>query len=183
MDSPSGVDSSLDMLDHANTPITNSKHSTDDPDLDRVATKSHPSVSPNGSPPMTTHGQAALSNHSEYYPANEMPPPHALPGPTSHPTPPPQGRQPPKSAGAPRGGGLHVVTHDNGAATWEGANKKEPRISNGHNDGREGARSVKGKPNGMLGFLSRKKGRERSPKPMEAGVLGKEGARVVVSGR
>lgn len=54
---------------------------------------------------------------------------------------------------------------------------------------REGGRSVAsvsgppGKPNGMLGFWSRKKGRQRSPKPMEAGVLGKEGARVVVSGR
>ena len=50
--------------------------------------------------------------------------------------------------------------------------------------GRSGA-SVSGpagKPNGMLGFLSRKKGRQRSPKPMEAGVLGKEGARELVRG-
>jgi serine/threonine kinase 32 len=38
------------------------------------------------------------------------------------------------------------------------------------------------KPAGMLGFLSRKKGRDRSPKAKERerGVLGKEGARVVV---
>lgn len=37
------------------------------------------------------------------------------------------------------------------------------------------------KPNGMLGFLSRsKKGRDKSPKARERGVLGKEGARVVV---
>ncbi|KAI9810853.1 MAG: hypothetical protein M1826_003442 [Phylliscum demangeonii] len=36
------------------------------------------------------------------------------------------------------------------------------------------------KPNGMLGFLSRKKGRGVSPKPQERGVLGKEGARHVV---
>ena len=34
---------------------------------------------------------------------------------------------------------------------------------------------------GMLGFLSRHKGREKSPKPQEPGVLGKEGARVVIS--
>jgi serine/threonine kinase 32 len=40
----------------------------------------------------------------------------------------------------------------------------------------------KGKPNGMLGFLSRKKGRGHSPKPQERGILGKEGARVVISG-
>lgn len=38
-----------------------------------------------------------------------------------------------------------------------------------------------GKPHGMLGFLSRKTGRERSPKPKESGVLGKEGARVVIN--
>ena len=182
MDSPSGVDSSLDMLDHANTTTTASKHSTDDPDLDRVATKSHPSGSPNGSPPMTMRGQAALSNHSEYYPANEIPTHQAVPGPTSHPTSPPQGRQPPRNAGAPRGGGLQVVTNDDGTA-WEGVKKKETRISNGNTEGREGARSTKGKPNGMLGFLSRKKGRVRSPKAMEAGVLGIVGARVVVGGR
>jgi serine/threonine kinase 32 len=38
------------------------------------------------------------------------------------------------------------------------------------------------KPSGMLGFLSRKKGRDRSPKAKERerGVLGKDGARVVV---
>ncbi|KAF2670621.1 kinase-like protein [Microthyrium microscopicum] len=36
------------------------------------------------------------------------------------------------------------------------------------------------KPSGMLAFLSRKKGRERSPKARERGVLGKEGARAIV---
>ena len=50
-------------------------------------------------------------------------------------------------------------------------------------EGVNGAGSLKaGKPSGMLGFLGRKRGRDRSPKPMEPGVLGKEGARVVVSG-
>jgi serine/threonine kinase 32 len=33
----------------------------------------------------------------------------------------------------------------------------------------------------MLGFLSRKKGRDRSPKPKEAGVLGKVGARHIIN--
>ena len=182
MDAPSAVESSLDILDHANTTTASSKHSTDDPDLERVATKSHPSGSHNGSPPMTTHGQAPLSNHSEYYPANENLAGQGVAGPASHPTPPSQGRQPPRSAGAPKGGGLQVVSNDNGNAL-EGLNKKDTRTSNGNSEAREGGRSTKGKPNGMLGFLSRKKGRERSPKPMEAGVLGKEGARVVVGGR
>lgn len=37
------------------------------------------------------------------------------------------------------------------------------------------------KPGGMLGFLSRKKGRGHSPKPMERGILSsKEGGRVVI---
>lgn len=34
---------------------------------------------------------------------------------------------------------------------------------------------------GMFGFLKSKKGRNNSPKPKERGVLGKEGARVVIS--
>ena len=40
------------------------------------------------------------------------------------------------------------------------------------------------KPGGssMLGFLSRKRGRDRSPRPKESGVLGKAGARQIVSG-
>lgn len=33
---------------------------------------------------------------------------------------------------------------------------------------------------GMFGFLKRKRGRNNSPKPRERGVLGKEGARVVI---
>ena len=39
---------------------------------------------------------------------------------------------------------------------------------------------LKTKPNGMLGFLSRKRGRGVSPKPQERGVLGKEGARHII---
>jgi serine/threonine kinase 32 len=35
--------------------------------------------------------------------------------------------------------------------------------------------------NGMLAFLTRKKGRDRSPKPTEPGVLGKEGSRHIIS--
>ena len=181
MDSPTGVESSLDILDQPNATTVSSKRSAEDPDLDRVATKSRRSLSPNGSPPTTTHGQAPLSNHSEYYPANENLASHVTPGLTPHSSPLAQGRQPPRSAGAPRGGGLQVATNEEGAA-WEGVNKKETK-ANGSGEIRDGGRSTKGKPNGMLGFLSRKKGRERSPKPMEAGVLGKEGARVVVGGR
>lgn len=40
----------------------------------------------------------------------------------------------------------------------------------------------KNKPSGMLGFLSKRKGRASSPKPQERGVLGREGARVIIAG-
>ena len=39
---------------------------------------------------------------------------------------------------------------------------------------------AKGKPS-MLGFLTRKHGRGQSPRPQERGVLGREGARHIVS--
>lgn len=41
--------------------------------------------------------------------------------------------------------------------------------------------NVRPKPSGMLGFLSKRKGRASSPKPQEPGVLGREGARVVIA--
>jgi len=43
------------------------------------------------------------------------------------------------------------------------------------------AREGKGGSSGMLGFLNRKKGRERSPKPRDPGVLGKFGARQIIN--
>lgn len=46
-------------------------------------------------------------------------------------------------------------------------------------EGLEG--SARNKKSGMLGFLGRKAGRDRSPKPQEPGVLGKEGARQIIS--
>lgn len=44
----------------------------------------------------------------------------------------------------------------------------------GTKDGKSGKSS-------MLGFLSGKKGRDKSPKPQEPGILGKEGARRIIS--
>jgi serine/threonine kinase 32 len=42
------------------------------------------------------------------------------------------------------------------------------------------ARESKG-GSGMLGFLSRKRGRDRSPKPKDPGILGKYGARQILN--
>lgn len=71
------------------------------------------------------------------------------------------------------GSGVQVVLNETGS--WSDmANQSQKMVH-------EESNSEK-KPNGMLGFLSRKKGRDRSPKAREKGVLGKEGARVIVGG-
>jgi len=65
------------------------------------------------------------------------------------------------------GSGVQVVLNETGS--WSDmANQSQAMV---HEDR---------KSSSMLGFLSRKKGRERSPKARERGVLGKEGARVIV---
>jgi serine/threonine kinase 32 len=68
------------------------------------------------------------------------------------------------------GGGVQVVLNEHGSWT-EMANQSSALVQNAQTE----------KPSGMLGFLSRKKGRDRSPKAKERGVLGKEGARVIIS--
>jgi serine/threonine kinase 32 len=73
------------------------------------------------------------------------------------------------------GGGTQHILHETGSWSELGGNTTTSgAISSG--DEREFKR-----PSGMLGFLSRKKGRDRSPKARERGVLGKEGARVIIS--
>ncbi|KAI5370631.1 putative serine/threonine-protein kinase, active [Septoria linicola] len=75
-----------------------------------------------------------------------------------------------------QGGGVQVVLNEQGSWT-DMANQSQAMIAPG-DDSRRAER-----PSGMLGFLSRKKGRDRSPKAKEKerGVLGKEGARVIIS--
>ena len=75
------------------------------------------------------------------------------------------------------GGGVQVVLNEQGS--WsEMANQSQGMVTPTEEQQRRSE-----KPAGMLGFLSRKKGRDRSPKgkEKEKGVLGKEGARVVIS--
>jgi serine/threonine kinase 32 len=138
--------------------------------------------SPNGSPPLhTNQAQNPSPAQSEYFtqqqqrlPRSERydAPPPPLP-PTSHP------QQAINKATRPRGstrntsmsGGVQVVLNETGS--WsEMANQSQGLVQP----------QEERKPAGMLGFLSRKKGRDRSPKAKERerGVLGKEGARVVV---
>lgn len=91
-------------------------------------------------------------------------------------------RQSSSSRMASKGGGLQVTLGETGS--WSELAKRDTTLPADAKDvgGAGGAQgSNGGKPNGMLGFLSRKKGRGHSPKPQEKGVLGKEGARVVIS--
>lgn len=147
--------------------------------------------SPNGSPPLPTHAAPnPPSAHAEYFAQQQQqqqsqqqrqprsvrydetaaPP---VP-PTSHPA-----QQAANKAHRPRGstrstsmsGGVQVVLNETGS--WsEMANQSQTLVQPQEDR----------KPAGMLGFLSRKKGRDRSPKAKERerGVIGKEGARVVV---
>lgn len=65
------------------------------------------------------------------------------------------------------------------AGSWSGLSDQSSTLPA---DSMEGADVKDGRGgSGMLGFLSRKKGRDKSPKPQEPGVLGKEGARRIIN--
>ncbi|KAM0331611.1 hypothetical protein ACHAQA_003290 [Verticillium albo-atrum] len=71
-------------------------------------------------------------------------------------------------------GGMQVTL--DGGGSWSDLARQDatlPTDANAVGDKIEGS-------GGVFGFLSRKKGRGHSPKPKERGVLGKEGARVVI---
>jgi len=72
------------------------------------------------------------------------------------------------------GGGMQVILGETGS--WSELAKQDTTLP-------ADAKLIEAgsKPTGMLGFLSRKRGRGHSPKPQERGILGKEGARVVIS--
>ncbi|CAG8983943.1 hypothetical protein HYALB_00006911 [Hymenoscyphus albidus] len=71
------------------------------------------------------------------------------------------------------GGGMQVVLGETGS--WTELAKKDATLP------LDAKLHEESKPSGMLGFLSRKRGRSHSPKPQERGILGKEGARVVIN--
>jgi len=76
-------------------------------------------------------------------------------------------------------GGVQVTL--DGGGSWSDLARQDatlPADASGANNDPD-AKSDSGS-GGVFGFLSRKKGRGNSPKPKERGVLGKEGARVVI---
>ncbi|KAK6512273.1 hypothetical protein TWF481_001163 [Arthrobotrys musiformis] len=129
------------------------------------------SPSPSGSPPIPTTVNAKdepsrppTSNsmhdlHRSHTTPNSVPPVPPLPG---HPVP-TNGRTQSST------GGVQVVLNQTGS--WSNINNQEAVQSSMSKDK---------KPSGMLGFLSKRKGRGASPKPQERGVLGREGARQII---
>jgi serine/threonine kinase 32 len=72
-----------------------------------------------------------------------------------------------------KGGGMQVTLGETG--NWSDLTRNNTTLP-------ADAGAGKGqKPSGMLGFFKKGGARARSPKPREPGVLGKEGARVIIS--
>ncbi|KAJ5168564.1 Serine/threonine-protein kinase 32B [Penicillium canariense] len=154
----------------------------------------------NSSPPQHEHGFHAISQNenmtsvSENLDPNDSAGPHPpSPSTRASPSPPPAPMPPAPSFHRPlpptprphggatrkmsKGGGVQMVLEESGS--WSELADHRSTLPA---EGLEGAVG-KGKQSnsGMLSFLSRKKGRDRSPKPTEPGVLGKEGARQIIS--
>ncbi|KAE8556151.1 Serine/threonine kinase [Talaromyces marneffei ATCC 18224] len=138
---------------------TNSAAATSAPDEERLSTSSR-----TNRPPVTS-----------------APPVPQPPTSFSRPLPPlpPNSRQKGATRKMSKSGGVQMVLEESGS--WSELADQSTTLPA---EGYEGLISKGQKPpnSGMLAFLSRKKGRERSPKPTEPGVLGKEGARHIISG-
>lgn len=95
---------------------------------------------------------------------------------TYRPPPTVQQRNPGATRKMSKSGGVQMVLDETGS--W--SNLADPSATL-PTEGYEAANKGKSSNSGMLSFLTRKKGRDRSPKPTEPGVLGKEGARQIIS--
>lgn len=154
--------------------------------------------SPNGSPPLPTSHLPATSaplEHGHQHPPHQhedyfdKPPPKTPPSFARHVLPANPSKQRGSTRSTSMGGGVQVVLNETGS--WaDMANALSPKSMNntsptsniaGATEPAEAGQQQQQRPSGMLGFLSRKKGRDRSPKAKERGVLGKEGARVIIS--
>jgi serine/threonine kinase 32 len=72
-------------------------------------------------------------------------------------------------------GGVQVTL--DGSGSWSELARQDTTLPADANTVQEGKGEGSG---GMFGFLKSKRGRNNSPRPKERGVLGKEGARVVI---
>ena len=149
-------------------------------------------TSPDGSPPLSPNAIAAVPRTEEEFPPLEelraalpqqqqqqqqqqgMARPVSASKSFSRPIPP----QRPQAAARQmsKGGGVQMVLDEGGS--WSNL-ADQSSILPADATGEGSSRVEKG--GSMLGFLSRKKGRDRSPKPREPGVLGKIGARHIIN--
>jgi serine/threonine kinase 32 len=163
------------QVDPWGRPVASNRSQDGDLHPTRSTTTARSTQSPNGSPPLATNILNQTANtgsptsqrgeHVDYFPndGSEIPTPSF-----SRPM---NNRQRGSQRSISTTGGVQVVLNETGSWT-EMANQSSALVQK---DGQAE------KPSGMLGFLSRKKGRDRSPKAKERGVLGKEGARVIIS--
>jgi serine/threonine kinase 32 len=142
-------------------------------------------TSPGGSPPLDAerltkppgvNGGEYLSHseHAKEVPKAEISP---QPNPTSFSRPIPPKRVSTAGRKVSKGGGIQMVLDEGGS--WTNLSNQHATLPADSLEG-VGARDSKGGNGGMLGFLNRKKGRDKSPKPQEPGILGKEGARRII---
>ncbi|CDM35317.1 hypothetical protein DTO013E5_6745 [Penicillium roqueforti] len=131
------------------------------------------SETPDPNDPAT--GQGPPSPSSRMSPSPPPPPPfQPPPAPSFHRPLPPNNRHRGATRQMSKSGGVQMVLNE--AGSWsELAHNSTPA------DGMDNGDDKNKQANGMLSFFSRKKGRDRSPKPTEPGVLGKEGARQIIS--
>ncbi|KAE8151358.1 kinase-like domain-containing protein [Aspergillus avenaceus] len=142
------------------------EHQDSAPNKIPVSPTSHPQPPPSPAPQF----------HRPFQPA-----PNAQPNPPISPANPAANPAANRPRGATRktskGGGVQMVLEE--AGSWsELADQSSTIPAEGYDVGPGKGKSSN---SGMLAFLSRKKGRDRSPKPQEPGVLGKEGARQIIS--
>ncbi|KAK0617155.1 kinase-like domain-containing protein [Immersiella caudata] len=144
------------------------------------ATADNASTSEMGTSPSSAHKvQRPSSGHQRRGPPGRPPPLPPYPQSYTNSNSPRSGRSgaPGMMVGSPTGG--VQVTLD-GASSWSDLARQDatlPADASGANNDPNGKPEASG---GVFGFLNRKKGRGHSPKPKERGVLGKEGARVVI---
>jgi len=133
-----------------------------------------PTQSPHGSPPLPVAGLAGHQDLVDYFPQNSIATNPTAKSTITRTKPPPNFS---RVTSAPTSSDL-LVANTTLAGSARPAKQAELSASSASPTDEQFKRVDR--PSGMLGFLSRKKGRERSPKARERGVLGKEGARVIV---
>lgn len=118
--------------------------------------------------------QSSSTNTMNELSKTKVTPPSNVPS-FSRPVPP---HRPGASRKASQSGGIQMILDE--AGSWSGLSNHDATLPVDSLEG-VGAKDGKSGASGMLGFLNRKKGRDRSPKPQEPGILGKEGARRIIS--